>query len=311
MGVQLGAVPPDAARLVRLRHGGRDVDERRRRTKLALLREMHEKWPFFRSVLSNMAMVLAKTDLAVASRYAELVADPRCASRSSRASRSSMSAPFVRIPRSPWRTQLARRQSHAGAQHPQSLSLSRSAQSRAGRTVAALSRRADGRADQARDPPDHQRAGGRAAQQRLSREAPAVLDRAINKCELFAFVLTIGVRRQLYSRDPSAPARFRAMNRSPSCPLRLRRRSRDRGPVDGGRRARPQSLFGAPLPDRRGAVRELQQGDRHQDQPHRGQRRAAGRATEERRRGESRRRPADRRRRAPVAGRSSSACSSP
>jgi phosphoenolpyruvate carboxylase len=40
---------------------------------LALLCEMHERWPFFRSVLSNMAMVLAKTDLAVASRYAELV----------------------------------------------------------------------------------------------------------------------------------------------------------------------------------------------------------------------------------------------
>ena len=43
---------------------------------LALLREMHAKWPFFRSVLANMAMVLAKTDLAVASRYAELVEDP-------------------------------------------------------------------------------------------------------------------------------------------------------------------------------------------------------------------------------------------
>jgi phosphoenolpyruvate carboxylase len=42
---------------------------------LALLREMHARWPFFRSVLSNMAMVLAKSDLAVASRYAELVAD--------------------------------------------------------------------------------------------------------------------------------------------------------------------------------------------------------------------------------------------
>ena len=42
---------------------------------LALLQEMHAKWPFFRSVLSNMAMVLAKTDLAVASRYAELVPD--------------------------------------------------------------------------------------------------------------------------------------------------------------------------------------------------------------------------------------------
>jgi phosphoenolpyruvate carboxylase len=37
---------------------------------------MHARWPFFRSVLSNMAMVLAKTDLAIASRYAELVADP-------------------------------------------------------------------------------------------------------------------------------------------------------------------------------------------------------------------------------------------
>jgi phosphoenolpyruvate carboxylase len=39
------------------------------------LREMHRTWPFFRSVLSNMDMVLAKTDLAIASRYAELVPD--------------------------------------------------------------------------------------------------------------------------------------------------------------------------------------------------------------------------------------------
>ena len=42
---------------------------------LTLLRDMHAHWPFFRSMLSNMAMVLAKTDLAVASRYAELVPD--------------------------------------------------------------------------------------------------------------------------------------------------------------------------------------------------------------------------------------------
>jgi phosphoenolpyruvate carboxylase len=36
---------------------------------------MARSWPFFRSLLSNMDMVLAKTDLAIASRYAELVAD--------------------------------------------------------------------------------------------------------------------------------------------------------------------------------------------------------------------------------------------
>jgi phosphoenolpyruvate carboxylase len=41
------------------------------------LREMHREWPFFRSVLSNLDMVLAKTDLAIASRYAELVLDKR------------------------------------------------------------------------------------------------------------------------------------------------------------------------------------------------------------------------------------------
>ena len=37
------------------------------------LRQMYREWPFFRSVLSNLDMVLAKSDLAIASRYAELV----------------------------------------------------------------------------------------------------------------------------------------------------------------------------------------------------------------------------------------------
>lgn len=42
---------------------------------LSTLRRMLKSWPFFQSLLSNMDMVLAKTDLAIASRYAELVSD--------------------------------------------------------------------------------------------------------------------------------------------------------------------------------------------------------------------------------------------
>ncbi len=45
--------------------------------KLATLKAMVKEWPFFSTLLSNMDMVLAKTDLAVASRYAGLVADKK------------------------------------------------------------------------------------------------------------------------------------------------------------------------------------------------------------------------------------------
>jgi phosphoenolpyruvate carboxylase len=42
---------------------------------IALLKEMARDWPFFRTLLSNMDMVLAKTNIAIASRYAALVPD--------------------------------------------------------------------------------------------------------------------------------------------------------------------------------------------------------------------------------------------
>ena len=42
---------------------------------LALLQDMAKEWPFFRTQLSNMDMVLSKSSLAIASRYAELVTD--------------------------------------------------------------------------------------------------------------------------------------------------------------------------------------------------------------------------------------------
>lgn len=43
--------------------------------KLDTLRDLYQRWPFFRTVLSNMAQVLAKSDLGLAARYSELVAD--------------------------------------------------------------------------------------------------------------------------------------------------------------------------------------------------------------------------------------------
>ncbi|MBI5784470.1 MAG: phosphoenolpyruvate carboxylase [Rhodocyclales bacterium] len=42
---------------------------------LELLRRMHGEWGFFRALLSNMDMVLGKSDMAIAARYAQLVKD--------------------------------------------------------------------------------------------------------------------------------------------------------------------------------------------------------------------------------------------
>jgi phosphoenolpyruvate carboxylase len=52
-----------------------------RKEQAALLQRMYRQWPFFKALLSNMDMVLAKSDLALASRYAALVADTRLRKR--------------------------------------------------------------------------------------------------------------------------------------------------------------------------------------------------------------------------------------
>ena len=48
---------------------------------LLLLQKMYRDWPFFKTLLSNMDMVLAKSDLALAARYAEMVTDARLRKR--------------------------------------------------------------------------------------------------------------------------------------------------------------------------------------------------------------------------------------
>jgi phosphoenolpyruvate carboxylase len=57
------------------------VGARQRKARLELLQRMHRQWPFFRTLLSNLDMVLAKSDLRIAARYVELVEDKRLGKR--------------------------------------------------------------------------------------------------------------------------------------------------------------------------------------------------------------------------------------
>ncbi len=57
------------------------TDAALRTPRLALLQRMHKQWPFFRTLLSNLDMVIAKSDLAIAARYVELVDDKKLGKR--------------------------------------------------------------------------------------------------------------------------------------------------------------------------------------------------------------------------------------
>ena len=108
------------------------------RKRLALLHRMANEWPFFATLLSNLDMVLAKSDMAIAARYAELVEDKKLGKRI-----------FARIEAEWERTQRSADADHrrgrpagvesgAGALDRAPLPVPRSAQPPAGRADAAL-----------------------------------------------------------------------------------------------------------------------------------------------------------------------------
>ena len=135
---------------------------------MAVLQAMYSEWPFFQTLLSNMDMVLAKSSIAIASRYAALVTDARAARDRLPAHPDGMAG----LDRGPadhhGPSHAAGGQPAACPLHPQPLSVSRSAEPRAGRAAQAASRVGQRRAGAARHPADHQRNRRGPAQYRLA-----------------------------------------------------------------------------------------------------------------------------------------------
>ncbi len=52
-----------------------NVEDVQKQNRIRILREMFEEWPLFNTLILNVDMVLAKTDLVVAKRYSQLVTD--------------------------------------------------------------------------------------------------------------------------------------------------------------------------------------------------------------------------------------------
>ncbi len=109
--------------------------------RIASLRRLHDTWPFLRTVMSNMGMVLAKSDLGIARRYVELCADGTVAGARLRSHRR-RACPHRAVVAAHHRSRFAAgRQPRAGSQHQEPVPVPRPAASPAAVDVAALPRR--------------------------------------------------------------------------------------------------------------------------------------------------------------------------
>jgi phosphoenolpyruvate carboxylase len=146
-----------------------------RAARVELLQRMYKQWPFFRTLLSNLDMVLAKSDLRIAQRYMELVEDKATARRISTAIKAEWQRAHDALALITGEQRTPAIQPGAGAQHCAPLPLPGPAEPPAGGTAAPLprprcgSRQGGGWGGKAaaRHPPVDQRHCGGIAQHRL------------------------------------------------------------------------------------------------------------------------------------------------
>ena len=131
--------------------------------RVEILHDLYQRWPFFRSVLSNMAQVLAKSDLGLAARYAELVADESLRRRVFDKIADEHRAHHRHAQADHRSRRPACRQPGAGAFGVQPLPVSGAAEPPAGGVAAPLPLGRRRRIGAARHPADDERAGQRAA----------------------------------------------------------------------------------------------------------------------------------------------------
>ena len=137
---------------------------------MPLLQEMYREWPFFQAMISNMDMVLAKSNIAIASQYAKLVEDTALREAIFPRIRRGMGKLHRQIVVHLRSGHLARRQSVVGALDPQSVSVSRPAQPLADRAAETTSRGRSGRARGGGHPSVDQRHRCGPSQQRIVME---------------------------------------------------------------------------------------------------------------------------------------------